>query len=104
MKANYFRGIFYILIVFILCIGVAKCKSNSFYRIVETNDGKVRGVLKTTLLKQVDYYSFRGIPYAKPPTGELRFKVSVWFSIHAEDMKPEPPPFRMYIGLVHKIA
>lgn len=51
------------------------CVSNENYHIIETNDGKVRGLRKTTLIKGVEYYSFRGIPYAKCPTGELRFKV-----------------------------
>lgn len=46
------------------------------YRTVETNSGQVRGVRKTSFLKNVDFYSFKGIPYGKSPTGELRFKVS----------------------------
>lgn len=37
-----------------------------------------KGSLKGQILKSRDgrpYYSFRGIPYAKPPIGELRFEV-----------------------------
>lgn len=50
--------------------------------IVETRNGPVRGVLKNTILKDVPYYSFKGIPYAKPPIGSLRFKVNqCYFSI-----------------------
>ncbi|XP_055310975.1 juvenile hormone esterase-like [Sitodiplosis mosellana] len=45
------------------------------YKIVETLDGQVRGVQKLTLLKEIPFYSFKGIPYAKPPIGDLRFKV-----------------------------
>lgn len=45
-------------------------------RIVETKSGSIRGVLQTSLLKGVDYYGFKGIPYAKAPTGDLRFRVS----------------------------
>ncbi|XP_031621135.1 uncharacterized protein LOC116339416 [Contarinia nasturtii] len=44
------------------------------YRTVETNCGQIRGIKKSSLLKNVDYYSFKGIPYAEPPIGELRFK------------------------------
>ena len=36
--------------------------------IVETTSGKLRGIEEQT------YYKFLGIPYAKPPVGELRFK------------------------------
>ena len=40
----------------------------------EISLGKIKGsILKTRLGKTI--YSFRGIKYAKPPTGEKRFKV-----------------------------
>ncbi|XP_031623655.1 venom carboxylesterase-6-like [Contarinia nasturtii] len=45
-----------------------------FYKTVETENGAVRGLVKKTLLHQKPYYSYRGIPFAKPPLGELRFK------------------------------
>lgn len=45
------------------------------YRIIGTINGEVRGIKKSTLLRGVPFYSFKGIPYAKPPVDELRFKV-----------------------------
>lgn len=45
-------------------------------KVVNTNDGDVRGLRKTTIRKNVDYYSFKGIPYAEAPIGELRLKVN----------------------------
>ena len=36
--------------------------------IVETKKGKITGI------DRGDYVEYRGIPYAKPPTGELRWK------------------------------
>lgn len=47
------------------------------YKTIETNYGLVRGKRGTTLLDNIPYYSFRGIPYAKAPTGSLRFKVTI---------------------------
>ncbi|XP_050092816.1 esterase B1-like [Anopheles aquasalis] len=41
--------------------------------IVQTGNGPVQGTSKTSLYG-VAYASFQGIPYAKPPVGELRFK------------------------------
>lgn len=42
---------------------------------VSTPSGRLRGLfLKST--EGDDYYSFKGIPYAKPPIGDLRFQVS----------------------------
>ncbi|XP_054081431.1 esterase B1-like, partial [Zeugodacus cucurbitae] len=41
--------------------------------VIDTEFGKVKGV-KRRIIYDVPYYSFEGIPYAKPPFGELRFK------------------------------
>lgn len=46
---------------------------------IETGVGAVRGVKETTFWKRVDYYSFKGIPYAEKPIGKLRFKVNIPF-------------------------
>lgn len=43
--------------------------------IVQTTKGPVKGISKTSIVGE-DYYRFRGIPYAQPPVGDLRFKVS----------------------------
>uniref|UniRef100_UPI00242AE8CB carboxylesterase family protein n=1 Tax=Pseudophaeobacter profundi TaxID=3034152 RepID=UPI00242AE8CB len=41
---------------------------------VTTKSGKLRGLVKTSALANKSYQSFQGIPYAKPPIVELRFK------------------------------
>jgi hypothetical protein len=43
--------------------------------VVTTKQGKLRGK-KVMTANGVAYFSFQGIPYAKPPIGALRFKVS----------------------------
>lgn len=43
--------------------------------IVTTFNGNIRGLKHATLYNQYPYYAFKGIPYAKPPLGSLRFKV-----------------------------
>lgn len=40
-----------------------------------TDQGQLRGKIVNNA--DCTYYSFQGIPYAKPPLAELRFKVSV---------------------------
>lgn len=49
--------------------------ANEVFKTVQTSDGAVKGAKKTTEYKKVDYYSFRGIPYAERPIDDLRFKV-----------------------------
>lgn len=45
--------------------------------VIHTNSGPVQGEVKTTFLKAKPYSSFRGIPYAKPPIGSLRYQPPV---------------------------
>ncbi|KAL4705579.1 hypothetical protein ACJJTC_006907 [Scirpophaga incertulas] len=41
---------------------------------VKLKQGELSGTVEKTFLNNADYFSFRGIPYAEPPLGELRFK------------------------------
>lgn len=45
--------------------------------IVRIQEGKLRGV-GGKLVDGSQYYSFKGIPYATPPIGNLRFKVNTF--------------------------
>lgn len=45
---------------------------------VPTKNGIIQGVRFRTQRFKKEYISFRGIPYAKPPIGDLRFKVSIY--------------------------
>lgn len=49
---------------------------NVEYKTVQTTGGVIRGLTAKTLFEQKHYFAFKGIPFAKPPVGELRFKVS----------------------------
>ncbi|KAG8034169.1 hypothetical protein G9C98_001253 [Cotesia typhae] len=43
--------------------------------IVYTQQGRLRGIKKKNVDGSSYYYAFHGVPYAKPPLGNLRFKV-----------------------------
>lgn len=49
------------------------------FRTVVTANGAIRGQKAATLYEKRAYYSFKGIPYAKPPIGPLRFRVNTDF-------------------------
>lgn len=71
------------LLLFVACAIVITLKvivceitiSDDDYKTVKTKSGRIRGVRMISLLQNVSYYSFKGIPYAKKPIGALRFKV-----------------------------
>ena len=42
--------------------------------ILQTAEGKIRGNLETSRRGETPYAIFYGVPYAKPPIGNLRFK------------------------------
>jgi hypothetical protein len=43
--------------------------------IVHIHEGCIRGTTLTSIRSKRPFFAFMGIPYAKPPVGELRFKV-----------------------------
>lgn len=65
---------------------IVNCENNYYvsdqsnegkFTIIETNNGAIRGLQLTTLFNNRTYHSFKGVPYAKPPVGELRFQVAM---------------------------
>lgn len=62
------------IIIGILSIILNICGSDNVELTIK--QGTVSGLEENTIFQEKSYYSFKGIPYAKPPTGELRFKVS----------------------------
>lgn len=85
---SFFLGV--LIVLGALSSFASKSDSNEYYKIVETSNGLIRGILKSTLLNGTEYYSFKGIPYAKSPIGDLRFKVSFDWDIDIE--------FSLYYG------
>jgi len=71
--------------------------------IIETKQGKVQGIQDTNWNGR-RYYAFRGIPYAKPPLGERRFKKSVpaatWEGV--KEATTEGSVSRQFDGLQNK--
>ncbi|MFI5153060.1 MAG: carboxylesterase/lipase family protein [Chitinophagales bacterium] len=77
-------------------------KSGDSLQIVKTDAGQVSGSLNTT----GDVYAFKGIPFAAPPVGDLRWKapqpVKPWDAVKKclafgpSPMQPTPAPFSMW--------
>lgn len=70
-------GIGFTVLVVFVAIGIIFVQDvdAGVHKIVETNYGKVKGIIGKTFFKEKTYFAFKGIPFAKPPIGELRFKV-----------------------------
>lgn len=60
-KFNGIYGAFYAISIFIVFAYAVESESIAEHKVIQTNDGKVRGVRKTTLIENVNFYSYRGI-------------------------------------------
>lgn len=63
-----------IVLVFITNLGNYALALNE-YKVTQTEYGPIRGQRLLTLFDEKPYYSYRGVPYARPPLNELRFQV-----------------------------
>lgn len=65
------------LVIIATAIGLSFgfASNSTLVKTVVTENGAIRGQRETSLRKNMEFYAFRGIPYAKAPLGELRFKV-----------------------------
>lgn len=61
-----------IIAVLTTVVFIAHCEEP----VVETSHGKIKGKLLKTLIEDVEYFGFMGIPYAAPPVKNLRFLVN----------------------------
>jgi len=59
---------FKIILLFSLCTLFFSCKEKPLSTIIDTESGQVEGI------QEDGYMSFKGIPFAAPPVGELRWK------------------------------
>lgn len=65
-----------IIILLIVNVSLASLTSvNDPYKTIQIDNGAVRGNFFTTMYDAKPYYSYRGIPFAKPPLNDLRFRV-----------------------------
>ena len=58
---------FFLLLLISSCSSLFERNTDRDFQ-VETNAGTIIGI------DEGDHYSFKGIPYAKPPNGDLRWK------------------------------
>ncbi|XP_068620373.1 esterase E4-like [Battus philenor] len=61
----------------VLFILLPKSYSSDSSVSINIKQGKISGILDKSFLKNVDFFSFKGIPYAQPPIGDLKFKAPV---------------------------
>ncbi|XP_053989680.1 juvenile hormone esterase-like, partial [Hylaeus volcanicus] len=73
---------------------VATCRNLT--EIVHIDKGPVRGFVTKTAFHNISYSAFLGIPYAKPPVGDLRFKAPVeinpWTNVYNATLQHDVCP------------
>lgn len=75
--------LFYFVLAIVAALKIICVRCDEF-KIIESSAGAIRGAKQTTDYKKVDYYSFKGIPYAEAPIGDLRFKVFILLDFDAK--------------------
>ncbi|XP_033165275.1 esterase B1 [Drosophila mauritiana] len=73
--------------------------------ILDTKYGQVRGLQRKTVYDKEPYFAFEGIPYAKPPVGDLRFKApqppEPWQGVlNCTTNRSKPMQRNMLLGIV----
>lgn len=76
VNMNYVRVNYLLGVMLLYSLSGVELKSQKLCTI-ETKSGAIRGRQNRTLFENKLYYSFRGIPFAKPPIKHLRFKVKL---------------------------
>lgn len=64
-----------VIVVVAVLVAVAGGAAAKEIPISETEGGRISGILEETVNGR-EFFSFYGIPFAQPPVGKLRFKVS----------------------------
>ncbi|XP_026666922.1 acylcarnitine hydrolase-like isoform X2 [Ceratina calcarata] len=65
-----------VLLVFLFLVSV-ECSDVRRSAVVQTKSGPVQGAILKTVWNSIEYSSFKGIPFAAPPIGDLRFRPPV---------------------------
>ncbi len=89
-------------IILIVLLAGCSVKQSSLSEIIKVEEGKIQGIHDD----QSDIYAFKGVPFAAPPTGDLRWKapqqVKSWNGIKnctefgPSAMQGKPEPFSMW--------
>lgn len=74
------------------------------YVIIETKQGSIKGRKRLNLYQNWgEYYAFEGIPYAKPPLGDLRFRapqpIEPWLDNVLDCTNPKSKPIQKHLAL-----
>lgn len=96
MNTVIFQGILLIIAIYISYLIWTFRQNPTEFCTIETSHGPVRGKQNRTLFEKKSFYSFRGIPFAKPPIGELRFKVEIESLLHFQYFKKKIQKFHYW--------
>lgn len=80
----------------VVAVLLAEVHGQEFTEVVTTDKGAVRGRKLRTAWKSKPYSAFMGMPFAKPPVGDLRFMVSPILSRPVKRRAPRQLNYLIY--------